>query len=284
MSAIKTMMKVGRIHYINAIPFFHRLEAAVEEGIEYYQNYPTKINLAMRHRQIQIAPISSLEYLNYQDQYYLLPDLAIGARDFSSSVLFFSHEKIEGLAGQKIALSRESLSSSILLKILLQFKYKFKNRFVLNSLDPAQMLEKHKAGLVIGDRALLYRPRAFIYKYDLSELWWNWTEKPFCFAVWAVQKKYADQNPAEVASFYRALIQNRDRNLMDIEGLIKETLDMNFLDANFSKIFGYLFNLNYGLDPAMLEGLQLYYRLAHRLGVSPKAKRIQFFDIKKAAC
>jgi chorismate dehydratase len=167
----------------------------------------------------------------------------------------------------------------VLLRILLKFKYKFQNRFVLSQSDPEKMLAKYPAALVIGDDALLYHPKEFVYKYDLSELWWNWTEKPFCFALWAVRRSFAEKDPQKVILFYRKLRENLNRNLTDLEALIKNSLHFSFLDAAFPKIFGYLFNLSYGLDSTMIEGLELFYRLSQRLGFSPRLKKLEFFNI-----
>ncbi len=276
---VKTITRVGEISFINSLPFFHHLHAH-DCSLEFYSSFPSRINLAMRQGKIDIAPISSLEYLNHQKEYFLLPDLVIGSRDFSGSVLLLSREKIEGLNGAPIALSRQSLSSAMLLRVLFRFKYKFDNRFVTSSEGSDALLKKYKAALIIGDDALRYRPKEFVYKYDLSELWWNWTEKPFCFALWAVRKAFAAKHPEDVQIFYRALKENLNRNLTDIENLIKESLQLSFMDAEFPKIFGYLFNLSYGFDEAMREGLELFYRLSHRLGVSPRLKQLEFFKIE----
>ncbi|MCM8774774.1 MAG: hypothetical protein NC930_00220, partial [Candidatus Omnitrophica bacterium] len=140
---LKTTLRIGRLRYVNAIPFYHQLwkkEMADLEtpigGIKFYENYPTQINLAMRKGKIDLAPISSLEYLNHQREYLLLPDLVIGSRDFSSSVLLISKDRIEGLNGAKIALTRQSLSSAVLFRILLKFKYKFHNQYVSVKASP----------------------------------------------------------------------------------------------------------------------------------------------------
>lgn len=283
----KTRVKVGKIRYINCLPFYHGLftqmnfrEDEPSAPVEFYEAYPTQINLALRKGKVDIAPISSLEYLNHQKDYLLLPDLIIGARDFSRSVLLISREKVEALDGAKIALSRQSLSSVSLLRILLKFKYKFENSFVVSNAPPSEMLKSHQAALIIGDDALFYQPKEFVYKYDLSELWWNWTEKPFCFAVWAVRRAFAKTHADDVRTFYRVLKKNVERNLADMETLLKDGLQLSFVDERFPHIFGYLFNLNYGFDPAMREGLELFYRLAHRLGISPHPEKIDFFDIK----
>ncbi|MBI3313956.1 MAG: menaquinone biosynthesis protein [Candidatus Omnitrophica bacterium] len=280
----KTGIRVGRISYINSIPFYHRLtsEPAAEGGsqIEFYEGYPTQVNSAMRRGEIDIAPISSLEYIHHQKDYLLLPDLAIGARDFSGSVLLLSKEKIDGLNKEKIALSKQSLSSATLLRILFKFKYKFKNEFISEEGKPQEMLARYNAALVIGDEALLYKSEEFVYKYDLSELWWNWTGKPFCFAVWAVSRDFAAKHPAELKAFYRKLKKNLEANLGDIEGLLKDSMNLTFLDERFPKLFGYLFNLNYGLDLSMREGLELFARLAQRLKVSPRPAKLEFAKVE----
>ncbi len=274
-SEIRTKARVGKIRYTNCIPFYSGLQEASD--VELYEDYPVRINQAMRQGKIDIAPVSSLEYLNHQKNYILIPGFAIGARDFSGSVLLFSKEKIDNLNGAVIATTRESLSSVALLRILLKFKYKFENTFEAMPSNPVEMLSQHKAALVIGDDALFYQPKEFVYKYDLSELWWNWAEKPFCFALWAVRREFAAEHPDEVIAFCNQLRKNLDRNLTDIESLIRQEMQLSFLDEKFSKVFGYLFNLNYGLDANVLEGLELFYRLATRLKISPRQKPLEFF-------
>lgn len=274
---IKTRVRIGKICYINCLPFYHRIKLTEDIETEYHETYPTRLNLAMRLGKIDVAPISSLEYLLHQKDYLLLPGLCIGSRDFSGSVLLFSKERIEGLNNVSVVLTRQSLSSATLVRILLKYKYKFRNRFTVSSLGPDEVLQKNPATLVIGDEALFHRPKEFVYKYDLSELWWNWTEKPFCFSVWAVRREFARQNPEAVALITRKLSENLERNLTDIETLIRDALGMNFLDIHFSKVFGYLFNLHYRLDHPMQDGLELFYRLAKRAGLAPQPNPLEFF-------
>lgn len=276
-NAVKSKIRVGQISYTNCVPFYHGLSE-----FEFFKAVPTEINQAMRDGRMDIAPVSSLEYLLYAKDYYLLPQLGICARDFSGSVILFSKDKIDNLNGVEIAVSNESLSSVTLLKVLMKFKYKFENTFRAVPSKPDTMLLQNTAALVIGDDALFYQPKEFVYKYDLAELWWNWAEKPFCFAVWAVRKKFADQNPEEVSQFWRRLKKNAEANLADIETTLKESLGLTFLDEKFPKVFGYLFNLNYGLDGDVLEGLELFYRLANRLKLAPKPEKLQFFEPVKA--
>lgn len=272
-------LRVGKIRYHNTLPFYHGLAPLLEETgweLEWVSGTPVQINQKMRSGEIDLAPISSLEYLNHPDQYLLLPDLCIGSRDFSASVLLLSKVPVEGLNGASISISEESLSAATLLKILLKFKYRFENSFHVMPSNPAQMLARSQACLVIGDEGLFYRPKAFLYKTDLSELWWDWLAQPFCFSVWAVRKSYYEEHTGEVSRFHEKLKFNLEKNLQDIEKLLREGLGLTLADEKFPVLFGYLFNLSYGLDESMKEGLGQFFRYAHELGVSPPFKDLEF--------
>jgi len=281
-TSVATALRLGRIRYLNTLPFYHGLGPYAEEvGLEFEweQGAPTEINRKMRAGEIDIAPISSLEYLNHQDRYVLFPDLCIGSRDFSASVLLFSHERIEGLNRATISLSKESLSAATLLKILLRYKFRFRNQFRAERSNPKAMLARSKACLVIGDEALFFRPKEFLYKTDLSQTWWDWTNLPFCFSLWAVRRSYYEGRSVEVNRFFHRLKTNLERNLEDLEKLLREGLELDFIDERFPTAFGYLFNLNYSLDEPMRQGLELFFRLAHRLGVSPRPKKLRFIEV-----
>ena len=270
--------RVGKIAFVNTTPFYFNLFSSPKSA-SFVEGSPAEINELMSRGEIDFAPISSLEYALHQDQYILLPILCIGSRDFSRSVLLFSREKIEGLNGKKIALSKKSLSSASLLKIILKFKHRFSNEFIIGSGSPEEMLQTADSVLAIGDEALFFKPKEFLYKYDLSELWWNWTELPFCFAVWAVKREFYERHPAEVVEFYTQLKQNLERNLQDLEKLLNEAFSLTVASEEFSQMFGYLFNLNYYLDEDMKKGLELFYSFAERAQLISPVKKIDFIEV-----
>ena len=270
--------RVGRIAYINTLPFYHGLFAGTD-SVSVVDGTPAQINGWMAGGELDFAPISSLEYALHPERYMILPNLCIGARDFSRSVLLISRERIEGLNGETIVLTEKSLSSQVLLRVLLKYKYVFENEFQVSAKPPDEMLADGKAALIIGDEALFYKPKAFVYKYDLSELWWDWSRRPFCFAVWAMRRAFYEENPGYAFHFYKQLKENAERNMQDIEKLIHEGLGLTIADERFTTVFGYLFNLNYHLDSEMIKGLELFYRLAARLDLAPKLDRVHFLEV-----
>jgi chorismate dehydratase len=275
-------LRIGKIEYLNCLPFhFGLAEMLREKGIEpetsFFEAFPAGINQALQNAEIDVAPASSLEYLQHQDDYLLLPDLAIGTRLFARSVLLLSKKKIEQLNGAVIALSRESLSSAGLIKILLAQKYDHRNTFEVTEQDPEVMLQKYPAALVIGDQALFCQPKELIYKYDLGELWQSWTGKPFVFALWIVRRDFASQHPELLRAFLECLRENLLKNLADPEGLLKRALGIAPSDKRFCSLLGYLVNLQYKLDADMKEGVLRYFELAHEEGLAPKPRPLEFF-------
>ncbi len=271
-------LRIGKIRYLNCLPFYFGLaERLREEGIEasFFESHPAAINRAMQDGTVDAAPVSSLEYLQHQDDYFLISDLGIGARIFARSVLLISKKTIEQLDHAVIALSRESLSSSGLLKILLRQRYGLTNTYDSTEQDPEAMLKKYPAALLIGDEALFCQPKEMIYKYDLAALWQEWTGKPFVFAVWAARRDFAEQESQRALRFGAILKETLSKNLSDPEALLKQAVGIAPADKKFCQLLGYLVNLQYALDPEMKEGLMRYFELAHREGLAPAPKPLR---------
>ena len=279
-----TKLRIGKIRYLNCLPFFFGLVEmlradGMDQEMSFFESYPVEINQAMQRGEIDAAPVSSLEYLQHQNDYVLLPDLGIGSRLFARSVLLISKKKIEQLNGSVIALSRESLSSAGLVRILLKRKYDHRNTFELADQDPQAMLSKYPAALVIGDQALFCQPKELVYKYDLGELWQSWTGKPFVFSLWAVRRSFATQHPEVLRHFAAALKENTLRNLAEPEALLKQALGVTPSDKRFCQLLGYLVNLQYSLGEDMKEGIMKFFELAYEEGLVPAApKPLEFFE------
>ena len=278
-------LRIGKIKYLNCLPFYfglsERLRAqGMEQEMSLFESYPAEINQAIQRGEIDAAPVSSLEYLQNQEDYLLLPDLAIGARLFVRSVLLLSRKKIEQLNDAVIALSRESLSSAGLVRILLKQKFGHQNTFEIVEQDPEAMLAKYPAALVIGDQALFCQPKELIYKYDLGELWQSWTGKPFVFSLWVARKSFAARHPETLRHFAKVLQENTLHNLADPEALLKQGLGVAPSDKRFCQLLGYFVNLQYSLDQNMKEGVARFFELAYEERLVPAApKPLEFLAL-----
>ena len=79
---LTAVIKLGRISYVNMAPVFHRLEYEVEE----ITGVPTELNRMLLDGQLDIAPISSIEYARHADTLRLLPRLCVSSEGAVDSI------------------------------------------------------------------------------------------------------------------------------------------------------------------------------------------------------
>ena len=75
-------MSLGRIAYVNMAPVFYRLEAEYEEVV----GVPTELNRMLLAGELDIAPISSIEYARNADTLRLLPRLCVSSEGAVDSI------------------------------------------------------------------------------------------------------------------------------------------------------------------------------------------------------
>ena len=148
--------------------------------------------------------------------------------------------------------------------------------------DIESMLERHDAGLVIGDPALKI-DRSRYLTYDLAEEWIRLTGKPFVFAFWAVRQSALKNAPhdLDLATVFQ---ESRDHGLRpeSLDRIAREWAPR--LDLRPEEVKSYLTaNIHYFLDPDCLDGMQLFYQLAHECGALPSAPPLCFLDAAKTA-
>jgi chorismate dehydratase len=147
----------------------------------------------------------------------------------------------------------------------------------LRSMQPElePMLAQCDAALIIGDPALLIKTKGF-YSYDLAQLWFERTGKPFVFAVWAVRRQALEEmRPGlPVAEIFQ---RSRDRGLQteNVERIAAEWSPR--LGLSPEEIRSYLTrNIYYDLDEPCLEGLRLFFDYAAECGAAPAAPALSF--------
>ena len=130
------MVRLGRISYVNMAPVFYRLEAEVEE----IQGVPTELNRRVRAGELDVAPISSIEYARNADRLRLLPRLCVSSEGAVDSIQLVSRKPLEQV--RSVAVTPESATSVVLTKVLLP------------EASHVPLGEDADAKLLIGDAAL----------------------------------------------------------------------------------------------------------------------------------
>jgi chorismate dehydratase len=123
------------------------------------------------------------------------------------SILLISKVPAEELGGCTIALTNTSRTSQVLARILVQKRWGADATYVEMPPDLPAMLREADAALLIGDEALRAywdRPKG-LHITDLGAEWTAWTGLPMVYAVWAVRRSFADEQPDAVAAVNDAL-------------------------------------------------------------------------------
>src|SRR5207247_6038231 len=94
-------------------PVFYRLDSDVEQ----IQGVPTDLNRRLLDGEIDLAPISSIEYARNADRLRLLPRLCVGSEGAVDSIQLVSRVPLE--TARSAGVGPESATSVVLTKVLL---------------------------------------------------------------------------------------------------------------------------------------------------------------------
>ena len=184
-------LRLGQVDFINCLPINLPIELGeVKVNAEIVKGVPSKLNQMILKGDIDIAPVSSLTYIENKDKLVPIGDLCISSNGPSDSVLLFSSFPIEELDGAKVALSYASTTSNKLLEIIFKEFLKANAIFDIKNLSLQDLSKDYPAALFIGDHALLEyskMPRN-IFIYDLGSLWKKYTGLPMVFGIWVIRK------------------------------------------------------------------------------------------------
>lgn len=270
-------MRVGRIPYINCYPVY----GAIDRGIvpldgTLVDGIPSDLNRRMAAGQIDVSVISAVEYAREASRYLLLPDLGITSDGPVRSVMLFSTRPAEELDGARVLLTRSSMTSVALLRLLFEHVWRAAPRFGAGDAELSDVArfgaEPHEARLVIGDAALLLGAHGgdgtgapeYRYVYDLGAEWKRWTGLPFVFAVWVAQRATPVRDALAV---HARLIESRDWGLAHLDALAAQASAATGVGRDICA--EYLSGLDYRLSYAHLAGLTDFFRRLAAAGEVP---------------
>jgi chorismate dehydratase len=245
-------LRLGRISYVNMAPVFYRLEAEVEE----IQGVPTELNRRALAGELDVAPISSIEYARSAVRLRLLPRLCVSSEGAVDSIQLVSRKPLEQV--RTVAVTPESATSVVLTKVLLP------------EASHVPLGEEADATLLIGDAALKSAFEDPTPHYDLGRLWQERTGLPMVFAVWAcpepVEPGLAELEDALVASVRLARAEP--------EQLAHEASERYGYPAGF--LARYFEKLRYRFGPRERAGLMTFLELAHEAGELDEVPELRF--------
>jgi chorismate dehydratase len=254
------VIRLGRISYVNMAPVFHRLEYDVEE----VAGVPTELNRMLLDGQLDIAPISSIEYARNADRLRLLPRLCVSSEGAVDSIQLVSRMPLGRV--RSVAVTPESATSVVLTRVLLP------NAEIL----PFE--EEADATLLIGDAALKSAFEDPTPHYDLGRLWLERTGLPMVFAVWAAPEPVVDG----LADLEHALVASVRLARSEPERLAHEASARYGYPAGF--LARYFEKLRYSFGPRERAGFYTFLEMARDVGELDHVPELRFArDLQGAA-
>ncbi|WP_051823804.1 menaquinone biosynthetic enzyme MqnA/MqnD family protein [Streptomyces sp. NRRL S-1448] len=255
--------RVGHIQFLNCLPLYWGLaRTGTLLDLDLSKDTPEKLSEQLIRGELDIAPVTLVEFLRAADDLVAFPDLAVGCDGPVMSCVIVTQKPLEQLDGARIALGSTSRTSVRLAQLLLAEKIGVRPEYYTCPPDLGLMMQEADAAVLIGDAALRANlhdgPRLGLEVHDLGQMWKDWTGLPFVFAVWATRRDYLEREPLVVQKVHEAFLASRDLSLEEVGKVAEqaarwETFDEPVLERYFT-------TLDFRFGPDQLRGVREFAR------------------------
>jgi chorismate dehydratase len=279
-----TKTKISIVRYLNAAPLaWGILEGQLSEYFEPVLSTPAECADQLAAGTVDIGLIPSIEYQRIKGS-KIIPGPVIACRHRVRSVLLISNKPLWEV--RTVAVDNGSRSSAVLARILLDEFNHVRPEFRTSEPNLESMLAQSDAAVIIGDNALKFmeaneQPNAEkqkallklspepLFVFDMVERWKVLTGLPFVFAFWVCRPGFQDKNVIDLLKASRdsgvantSVIAERNAQTLSLK---KEYLQ-EYLDQNVS----------YFMDSECVDGLELFYEKAARIGAIHSPRPLEF--------
>jgi chorismate dehydratase len=263
--------RVGHIQFLNCLPLYWGLmRSGALLDVDLHKDTPDRLSAGLVAGDLDLGPITLVEYLRHADDLLLLPDLAVGSDGPVLSVNLISTRPLAELDGRRVALGSTSRTGVLLAQMLLAERYGAEPEYFRCPPELSQMLMEADAGVLIGDpalRATYEAPRHGLHVTDLGQAWKEWTGLPMVFAVWAARRDYAAANPGAVKDVHEAFQRSRDLCLGELDEAAAAAARWEPFDA--ATLATYFRALDFSLGERQIAGVREFARRAAARGEVP---------------
>ena len=263
--------RVGHIQFLNCLPLYWGLvHSGALLDVDLRRDTPDRLSDRLVEGDLDIAPISVVEYLRHANELTLLPDLAVGSDGPVMSCVLVSQLPLSDLDGELVTLGSTSRTTIELAKMILEEQIGVRPRYLTCPPDlPAMMLEG-PAAVLIGDAALRATlhdgPRLHLDVHDMGAAWRDWSGLPMVFAVWAARRSFAIDHPGLVKDVHDAFVRSRELSLARVDEVAASAAQWEDLDVE--TLVRYFRALDFSLGERQLAGLaEFARRVSPRIGL-----------------
>ncbi len=269
---------MGHIQFLNCLPIYWGLvRSGVLLDVELTKDTPDRLNDLLVDGDLDIGPISLVEYLRHADDLVLLPGIAVGSDGPVLSVNLVSKVAPAELDGGRVALGSTSRTSVLLTRMWLAGEHHVTPEYFTCPPDLTAMMLEADAAVLIGDAALrasFDAPQRGLHVYDLGAVWREWTGLPMVFAVWAARRDYAERNPGLVKDVHEAFLRSRDDALAHVDEVAAAAARWEDFDP--ATLATYFRTLDFSLGTRQIDGVVEFARRAHATGAVDRVVQPDF--------
>lgn len=270
--------RLGHIQFLNCLPLYYGLvKSDAILDVDLVKAPPRQLAEMLLAGQLDAAPIPAIEYARHADDLVLIPDISISSDGEVQSILLLTKLPVEALGGKTVALTASSRTSQVLAKILFARHWGVAPSYVEMPSDIGGMMREADAALLIGDDALraYHQPMAEL-KFDLGEVWKEYTGLPMVYAVWAVRREYAEANPDEVKRLDWALNESMCYSREHAEAVAEYAARWEPMPVSF--FASYFDTLRFSFGEHFREGMARYFAEAHEIGELDRVPEPRFLE------
>ncbi|MDQ0986223.1 menaquinone biosynthetic enzyme MqnA/MqnD family protein [Streptomyces sp. V2I9] len=270
--------RVGHIQFLNCLPLYWGLaRTGTLLDLELSKDTPERLSEQLVRGDLDIGPVTLVEYLRNADDLVAFPDIAVGCDGPVMSCVIVSQLPLERLDRARVALGSTSRTSVRLAQLLLAERYGVRPDYYTCPPDLGLMMQEADAAVLIGDAALRANlhdaPRLGLQVHDLGQMWKEWTGLPFVFAVWAARKDYLAAHPEQAAQVHQAFLASRDLSLEEVAKVAEQAARWEAFDAEVLE--EYFTTLDFRFGPAQLAGVREFARRTGRDTGYPADVRVE---------
>ncbi len=235
---------------------------------------PARSAQLLSENRVDAALVPVIAYQLLEDNVKLIPNVCVGSKHQVKSVCLVTKD-LDLQQVKSVALDISSKTSVALTKIIFREFLGFEPIWKNSAPNIEKMLDESDCALLIGDPALLIADSKFQISdsktknqyriFDLAELWHQYTNFGFVFAMWMTQRESCQIDFAHA----------KDEGLQHLDEIIANY--ENEIPLTRQEFKNYLTqNIAFEIDHSMQKGLQLYFELAYKHNLIKSLKELCF--------
>ncbi|HIQ37006.1 MAG TPA: ABC transporter substrate-binding protein [Desulfocapsa sulfexigens] len=274
-------VRIGMVNFINTAPIYEIWKTRSHpQDWHVVEAPPSTLNRMLAQGELDLGFVSSHEYGVRPEEYRILSDLSISANGSVGSVFLFSKVSPNELNDKSVLLSGQSETSISLVKVLLEEFFHVHPKYEVGDVNGPKAADSG-AILAIGDEALrLSASDEFPYKFDLAEVWCQYTDLPFVFAVCAAREEFCRRYPETVSAIHREFLFCKEEGRGQLESICETVAPR--IPMHPDECYVYLRAIEYGLGKRKQQALETFFQyLIDRNDASPKSVPLNIFESQR---